>query len=814
MTSRLRSTALRLLACAVGTMALGACDMTRPVGLPAPLPVQFSEFGGEPIRVCTAASAQTTGASFSIMSTSAIPGIGGDPEGTEIYGMNNTGWAVGRMMVGTGWRAAVRSPLGGWQEIAGLAAGDGIAYDINDAGQFVGRIGLGASARAFTGTATNGLGVVANAVPLSGLEATVAFARAINESGQIAGYMAFEGGGVTAFRWTSGTIVQMGRPDGRNTFGYGINAQGHVVGAVGETANPELNQNTIGSAFFYYDGTTHVFEASAVGGTQVTARAVNSAGEVAGYAVVDGVTKGFVVKVTAGVLEPVRWVPGSLTTRLFAINETGIAVGYRSNGGDEGILWDSRSGGDPVALAKLAGGCGSITFAVDDCSVAGGFTLSATGGRSIATRWGFCDPPLGRIGDFVWWDQNSNGIQDPGEPGIAGVLVTLSSSSGTLLDSQWTDANGGYLFINLPAGTYVVTAHAPPGFVATLPTQGGDPAKDSNPNPATVTLPTNGSEDLTIDFGFVVPQVSVCPDLNLGSGVSLGTLTDYLFIFTDGRSDANWQSASKGYVGNVAVKGTVAKERSSGSFAYAGTIFTNDGTLDGWQRIVNNNPTQAASSLNQIATLAALETSVKDAMVAINALPVTAGFVSRSVASLNNLDVTGLGPRVVINVTSGFGGISQKINIWGTSTQLIVMRWDTDANPANGYQGQVKFQSGGAIVPQGGLTPANFVHVAGDINASGGGSNPPAPYPQGPRLDNGQGALITGASNFSGGGFFTGYWLTTGKPSIPDTDTGLWYGESSSMSNGIFVGGWYSINTKFSMTSGTSGVHVICPPGT
>jgi hypothetical protein len=157
---------------------------------------------------------------------------------------------------------------------------------------------------------------------------------------------------------------------------------------------------------------------------------------------------------------------------------------------------------------------------------------------------------------------------------------------------------------------------------------------------------------------------------------------------------------------------------------------------------------------------------------------------------------------VVINVTSGFQ-VSSKINITGDVGDVFVLRWDTDANPANGYQGQVKFQSGGAIVPLGGLTAGNFIHTAGDINASGGGSNPASPFPQGPRLDNGQGALVNGGKNFSGGGFFTGYWLTTGNPST---------GATSSLSNALFVGGWYTTTNKFSMTSGTSGVHVNPPP--
>ena len=168
------------------------------------------------------------------------------------------------------------------------------------------------------------------------------------------------------------------------------------------------------------------------------------------------------------------------------------------------------------------------------------------------------------------------------------------------------------------------------------------------------------------------------------------------------------------------------------------------------------------------------------------------------------VDGTGAAARndqtIVINVTSGFQ-VSSKINITGDAGDIFILRWDTDSNFANGYQGLVKFQSGGAIVPHGDLLPSNFIHVAGDISASGGGSNPPAPYPQGPRLENGTGPLINGAQDFNGGGFFTGYWLTTGDPVSGDTH---------SLSNAIFVGGWYTLSDKFSLTSGTSGVYV--PP--
>ena len=102
--------------------------------------------------------------------------------------------------------------------------------------------------------------------------------------------------------------------------------------------------------------------------------------------------------------------------------------------------------------------------------------------------------------------------------------------------------------------------------------------------------------------------------------------------------------------------------------------------------------------------------------------------------------------------------------------------------------------------------------MAGDINSSGGGT-PPGDifnfFPTGPRLDNGQGSLAVDASNFGSGGFFTGYWLTTGKPDNPaDSSHSVPYGGTASLSNGVFVGGWYSITSSFSMTSGTSAVYV------
>ena len=67
---------------------------------------------------------------------------------------------------------------------------------------------------------------------------------------------------------------------------------------------------------------------------------------------------------------------------------------------------------------------------------------------------------LGKIGNFTWNDSNANGIQDPGELGLAGVGVELFYSNGTSTGlTDTTDSNGAYLFENLtPAAlTFGVT---------------------------------------------------------------------------------------------------------------------------------------------------------------------------------------------------------------------------------------------------------------------------------------------------------------------------------------------------------------------
>lgn len=135
---------------------------------------------------------------------------------------------------------------------------------------------------------------------------------------------------------------------------------------------------------------------------------------------------------------------------------------------------------------------------------------NTTTGRTVVTTlspdeddmtWDAGIVPLGSIGDRVWFDVNSNGVQDAGETGIPGVTVILTYPDGTTATTT-TDANGYYLFDQLLAGTYTVSIQ-----VNTLPsylmqTYDLDGVLDHQ----TTYALGHGEDVRTLDFGYA-PQV-------------------------------------------------------------------------------------------------------------------------------------------------------------------------------------------------------------------------------------------------------------------------------------------------------------------
>jgi hypothetical protein len=116
-----------------------------------------------------------------------------------------------------------------------------------------------------------------------------------------------------------------------------------------------------------------------------------------------------------------------------------------------------------------------------------GYGLVA-GERNMSVDAGYYSstPNLGALGDKVWNDLDSDGIQDTNEPGVSGVLVTLYNSIGAVVKTTYTDKNGNYLFTDLTPGDYSVGfSNLPPNYTFTKQDVGGDDATDSDANPST-----------------------------------------------------------------------------------------------------------------------------------------------------------------------------------------------------------------------------------------------------------------------------------------------------------------------------------------
>jgi hypothetical protein len=148
--------------------------------------------------------------------------------------------------------------------------------------------------------------------------------------------------------------------------------------------------------------------------------------------------------------------------------------------------------------------------------------------ESFSCHTRFSTPePVGAIGNYVWFDENGDGIQDAGEDGIPGAVVTLEISNGSIITTT-TDANGGYIFPNLPIHqTYTVT-------VSSLPTglhQTFDEDGLGTPHQIVINGLDGGEEHLTADFGYNwVPPV----DSSNPIAGTTGAIGDRIWIDANG----------------------------------------------------------------------------------------------------------------------------------------------------------------------------------------------------------------------------------------------------------------------------------------
>jgi len=116
--------------------------------------------------------------------------------------------------------------------------------------------------------------------------------------------------------------------------------------------------------------------------------------------------------------------------------------------------------GGIIALDQTSGlKTQSIELYGPEPGIPGGLLLNKAQG--LGDLEALCDEAPLEIGNYVWLDQDMDGIQDPCEPPLAGVPVSLYVDDGagccSLVTSTATDADGQYYFPDLsPTTTYHV----------------------------------------------------------------------------------------------------------------------------------------------------------------------------------------------------------------------------------------------------------------------------------------------------------------------------------------------------------------------
>ncbi len=134
---------------------------------------------------------------------------------------------------------------------------------------------------------------------------------------------------------------------------------------------------------------------------------------------------------------------------------------------DSGATVELKDGSTVVATFSGTGGSEDLAPGTYDVVVTTADNFELVGDVPETVTVGDCTPPpttttttrpaaTGSIGDYVWLDANADGHQGDFELPLEGVKVELLDSNGAVLATTTTNANGGYLFDGLAAGTYQV----------------------------------------------------------------------------------------------------------------------------------------------------------------------------------------------------------------------------------------------------------------------------------------------------------------------------------------------------------------------
>jgi probable HAF family extracellular repeat protein len=289
---------------------------------------------------------------------------------------------------------------------------------------------------------------------------------AINNSGIVAGWGQNSSGGTQAAVSTTGGLTGLPLGSGTESYAYGINDAGTVVG------------NT------YINGQSHATIWSSLGttvlGANTYAMAVNGSGEVTG-------SNGQAFVVVGGKVQSLATPAGVIWSAGYGINDAGevVGAGELANGTFRGLIW---SPGGKVTLLGTLGGTSSDATDVNDSGEVVGFASLANGSQNAFSIVDGMMIDLGTLGGNSY----AYGINDSGEiVGYSyladgaqnaflyedGSMLNLNSllpaNSGWVLEEAFGINNAGQITgMGLYDGQQTAFLMTDPGDIAAVPEPG------------------------------------------------------------------------------------------------------------------------------------------------------------------------------------------------------------------------------------------------------------------------------------------------------------------------------------------------------
>ena len=155
-----------------------------------------------------------------------------------------------------------------------------------------------------------------------------------------------------------------------------------------------------------------------------------------------------------------------------------INIIARPNSGPFNYAWSGPNGFSSSQRTPLVDVPGTYTVTI---------TNTDTGCSETASTTVIETTECLSIGSTIFYDDNNNGVQDPGEEGLGSkgksVTVELLDAAGNLVADTQTDANGNYFFGGLEAGDYIVQFMPPASAtVSSTPTNTNDDQTDGDDN--------------------------------------------------------------------------------------------------------------------------------------------------------------------------------------------------------------------------------------------------------------------------------------------------------------------------------------------